>query len=526
MRRSTFVFLLALSLLGPGLGLGPGSLGAQPADRFHPTQLEGMLLFVESVEGLRIARCADLECLSASDDAPLERQYCDLEAFPEGCVRRWRDQSPYRPRAGGPRGPWPSGRDFGQAGLDKPGYVADCVAGHPCVRGGKSVGRDRTLELSAAQAIGPLPGAFSLFLVARPIAQDDDFFYFGHGGVELSHRVVDDSLRLRLGPRPPVELTEPGSVPVGEWHLIELHRDARGEVRALVDGWDRTLGRPRVPGDFHFRALLSVSGGRGFYGDVAALAILEGRMEERDDQRVRRYFADLYRLEVGDGSPLPERDEVDLDHRLALAWSFDEITDCRVAGGVVQGGELPAGRLVGCPSAGPTPVVGLRARALRFDGVDDTVRAESSSIDLDQPFRVSAAAWIRVEKGGSADGWRSLIDKRDALEDGWDLYLSPEGRAFLRVNDAFLEGAALVTDGKWHHVAGVYDRERLRLYVDGRLDRSLALDRPESLDTRAPVMVGLGHDGRGNAYAGDLDEVRVYGRALTAPEVEALAARR
>ncbi|MEM8932263.1 MAG: LamG domain-containing protein, partial [Acidobacteriota bacterium] len=457
------------------------------------------------------------ECLSAGDSAPLDRQYCDTDLFPDGCVRRWHDQSSYRPESVGPRPPWPTGRDLGQAGLDKPGLIDDCLAGHPCLRGGKGVVRDRTLELPADQTAGPVAGAFSLFLLVRPVGQAEDFFYFGHGGTELIHRVADDSLHLRGGSRPPVPLTEPGSMTAEAWHLIEIHRNARGDARGLVDGWDRTTGQPRVRGEVSWRYLMSVSGGRGSHGDLAAFLLVDRRLAEHEQQTVRRYLASLYDLSIGDGSPPPIDDAVDIDRRLALFWSFDRDDGCRSSGW--RG--LPPGELLGCPRGGPIPVPGMIDRALQFDGENDGVRAVESTIDLDHPYRLSVSLWLRA---GRHDDWRALVDKRDALEDGWDLYVSPAGRAFLRVDGTVLEGASIIADDRWHHVAGVYDREGLRLYVDGRLDRSAPLERPKSLDTRALVIVGRGFDDR-YAFDGVLDEVRVYGRALSAPEIAVLATR-
>ena len=33
-------------------------------------------------------------------------------------------------------------------------------------------------------------------------------------------------------------------------------------------------------------------------------------------------------------------------------------------------------------------------------------------------------------------------------------------------------GKANVNDGRWHHLVGIYDGTRIRLYVDGQLDVS------------------------------------------------------
>ena len=91
---------------------------------FHPSELAGTAFFVESRHGLSLAHGTDL--------ADFEN-YCEPTLFPDGCVRRWQDQSGYVP-------PGQSfiGRDFGQDDAEKPGLVPNCLNGLPCVRGGSA----------------------------------------------------------------------------------------------------------------------------------------------------------------------------------------------------------------------------------------------------------------------------------------------------------------------------------------------------------------------------------------------------
>lgn len=87
-----------------------------------------------------------------------------------------------------------------------------------------------------------------------------------------------------------------------------------------------------------------------------------------------------------------------------------------------------------------------------------------------------------------------------------------------------LRSGAPVADGIWHHVAAVYDAdaEKLRLYMDGRVVDSLR-GHPASPSVPLAMAVGgrVGADASGSTaplsvFSGQLDEVRVWGRARTA----------
>ena len=84
-------------------------------------------------------------------------------------------------------------------------------------------------------------------------------------------------------------------------------------------------------------------------------------------------------------------------------------------------------------------------------------------------------------------------------------------------------GSALVSNsslstGDWHYVVATYDGGQARLYVDGALDGSRAITMTPS-NAADPWSIGRRADGY---FAdGTLDEVAVYGTALTAEQVSA-----
>lgn len=77
---------------------------------------------------------------------------------------------------------------------------------------------------------------------------------------------------------------------------------------------------------------------------------------------------------------------------------------------------------------------------------------------------------------------------------------------------------ATITTNTTHHVVEVYDGTTLRLYKDGAQVASAATAHPCS---SAGVSVLIGHDIGTNIYRGVLDEVAIYGAALTAAQVSA-----
>ena len=92
-------------------------------------------------------------------------------------------------------------------------------------------------------------------------------------------------------------------------------------------------------------------------------------------------------------------------------------------------------------------------------------------------------------------------------------------------NDIVGAGSEFADDGQWHHVAGTWDGETARIHVDGILcGSSSAPNLAPIRDTDVPVKFGDDNygDWRRN-YPGLLDEVRIYNRALSGPEVRELA---
>ncbi|SPC33785.1 LamG-like jellyroll fold domain-containing protein [Candidatus Nitrosocaldus cavascurensis] len=163
---------------------------------------------------------------------------------------------------------------------------------------------------------------------------------------------------------------------------------------------------------------------------------------------------------------------------------------------------------------------------------------DKQELRLQQQFSVSA--WFKttmnnnsqvaiiVNKGGFGNG-----DGLDRPDMNYGIWLTgtndqaPQGRVAGGFESSsgtnyFVYSSTTYNDGQWHYVVLTYDGSTLRLYVDGSLVSSLSTngavpdynwDTPLTIGKTALTNVN------GFYFIGDIDEVRVYNRALNAQEV-------
>jgi hypothetical protein len=105
------------------------------------------------------------------------------------------------------------------------------------------------------------------------------------------------------------------------------------------------------------------------------------------------------------------------------------------------------------------------------------------------------------------------------------------GAIRVEVNGGYVVGTTDVRDDQWHHVTAVLDSDgtpdvaEISLYVDGvREVVSASLDEPIDTAADGVVIVGKSPSAWGNRpFVGQIDDVRIYSRALSHGEVANLA---
>ncbi|MFG3705959.1 LamG-like jellyroll fold domain-containing protein [Micromonospora sp. NPDC047670] len=179
------------------------------------------------------------------------------------------------------------------------------------------------------------------------------------------------------------------------------------------------------------------------------------------------------------------------------------------------------GRLRG----GTTYGAGRFDEAATLDGVDDAVQvpfAESLAIDNSD---FTATAWIRygASTGNHAILWAYHQGDHSQL---W-LRAEPESnriRGFIQSGSvsAVVASARAYNDNAWHHVALQRAGGQLKLWVDGTV-AATATAPTGSISPGRPFTMYVGQrlDGA-HHFHGQLDEVRLYRRALSGAEIDAI----
>ncbi len=197
-------------------------------------------------------------------------------------------------------------------------------------------------------------------------------------------------------------------------------------------------------------------------------------------------------------------------------WHLDE--NCSTTVVTDDSGHAAHGQRIG----GTGCVAGKTDLAAAFDGVDDRIEIP------DRPAfhfstQMTAAAWV---KPTSTNGLRTIVNKWYTM-DSYALYIA-DGKYNFGI--ALPNGgwgtthdvSAPAVPGVWAHVAGVYDGKSISLYINGVLAATKTISsQPQALqDSTRPIVIG--NHPSWNAFAGQIDEVRLYDVSLSATQVKSL----
>lgn len=191
------------------------------------------------------------------------------------------------------------------------------------------------------------------------------------------------------------------------------------------------------------------------------------------------------------------------------AWGFDETSGTTATDG--------SGRKHDGTISGATRVAGRFGNGLQFDGVDDWVTvADDNDLDLTSPYTLEA--WVKPRTRAK---WQTVFVKELGTTGmGYGLYATSDTDRPSAWNGAYsVYGPSAVATSGWQHVAVTVADGTQRLYVDGvQVATSSAGFAPQ---TSGPLRIGGSNVWQTEFFAGTLDELRVYQRALSASEIAA-----
>jgi endonuclease/exonuclease/phosphatase family metal-dependent hydrolase len=201
----------------------------------------------------------------------------------------------------------------------------------------------------------------------------------------------------------------------------------------------------------------------------------------------------------------------------AAHWTLDEMT------GTIAGDTSGNGN-DGTLTNGPIWTAGKINGALLFDGIDDNVTVAVPAPSLRPAGTYAISAWVRYTATDTSGGDVATMG------DSYALRVQPTGDVKTYFYNGTTWNAVISTgvntkDGAWHHLVGQYTGSSVQVYVDGVLKNQAAFTGSIVYTLGSSFFLGQhGNGGVHHNFNGTIDQVRVYGRALTAAEISALAA--
>jgi len=194
---------------------------------------------------------------------------------------------------------------------------------------------------------------------------------------------------------------------------------------------------------------------------------------------------------------------------LVAAYAFDEGTGTTVADASGKGN-------VGSISGATWVNTGHFGKALSFNGTSSAIVINDAA-SLDLTTGMTLEAWVYPT---SLSDWHEILYKGDDayyLEASTPVY-GPSVGIGNSFTNGVLSGPSPLTANTWAHLAATYDGTTLRLYVNGVQVTSHVWPGPIP-SSSYPMTIGA-DTLHGSYFAGLIDEVRVYNRALSAAEIQ------
>lgn len=187
----------------------------------------------------------------------------------------------------------------------------------------------------------------------------------------------------------------------------------------------------------------------------------------------------------------------------------------------------------------PPALARMSARSWSFDGNDDYIQAVAPDVST-----ISICAWIYsrawntdsdlqdiIVRAGQGDSASRFLLEFSGVPAGGStgtkaLRFGVEGSPSLVVFDANGEnGYPGIGINQWYHICGTHDGSTARIYVDGQeVDSTPGAP---AIGSTSPVMYIGGRSGTaGDSFTGEIDDLRIYNRALSAAEISLLASGR
>ncbi len=178
----------------------------------------------------------------------------------------------------------------------------------------------------------------------------------------------------------------------------------------------------------------------------------------------------------------------------------------------------------------PSPATGIIGGAQQFSAATNVYVTRDGTLDWAAAASFSIEFWMKTDPASTCAGNQVIVGRDDPVSQlhWWVGCWNGTGAAAFRLKDNgggpadAVMGTKDLTDGNWHHVVAVRDGATgtSSLYVDGQLEGSQTYSYTAGFDSTAGMNIGWLNLDSGFHFAGSIDEVAIYQKALSGAEVQ------